>query len=419
MIRRLWPRGTTLAVVFVAWTLGLVLAADARAQLIVAIVNDDAITDRDVRQRLNLALFATGQRPGEEAAARLRPQVLRSLIDERLQLQEAERLGVTVAEEDIDAAIDRIAANNDTSREQLFASLERGGVDLAAFERQIHAQLAWRQVAQRQLLPRVVVSDVQIAQRLEEINAGRPEFRLAEIFLPIYEDGDEQRVLRDAARLREAIAGGADFAALARQFSAAPSAERGGELGWIPTASVPEQLQELIRELPDGGVSRPVRTRDGVYLFRRLGAREERASRLAISLMQLDIAGERVDGASIEDFATEARAASSSCDELGEVAGEVDGLTIQRLDDVPPDRLEGRLATVALTQPVGVLSEPLRTADGGTALVMVCGRDGGAGPEQRAEVEERLRGEALEQLATRYLRNLRRDAFIELRLEQG
>jgi peptidyl-prolyl cis-trans isomerase SurA len=66
-----------------------------------------------------------------------------------------------------------------------------------------------------------------------------------------------------------------------------------------------------------------------------------------------------------------------------------------------------------------VLSEPLRGADGDDTLVMVCGRAGGADAEQRAQVEERLRGEALERLARRYLRNLRRDAFIELRLEQG
>ena len=419
MTRRLRPRGAMLAAVFMALTLGLAVAAPAQAQRIVAIVNDDAVTDRDVRQRLNLALFATGQRPSEEAAARLRPQVLRSLIDERLQLQEAERLGITVAEADIDAALDRIAANNNASREQLLASIERADVDPGTFERQIRAQLAWRQVAQRRLLPRVVVSDVQIAQRLEEINAGQPEFRLAEIFLPIYDPADEQRVLRDAVRLREAIAGGAEFGALARQFSAAPSAERGGELGWIPASSVPEQLQQLIRQLPDGGVSRPVRTQDGAYLFRRLGVREADESRLAISLLRLEIAGDRVDGQSVASFAAEARAQSANCQELSEVARGVDGLAIERLDGVTPDQLAGRIATVALTQPLGVLSEPLRTAGGGTALVMVCGRDGGAGPEQRAQVEERLRAEALEQLATRYLRNLRRDAFIEMRLEQG
>lgn len=420
MSRRLWSRLTgPLAAAGVAVALAVVAAGEVRAQQIVAIVNDDVVTDRDVRQRLRLALLATGQQPSEEAAARLRPQVLRSLVDERLQLQEAERLDVTVAEADIDRALDRIAANNDAGRDQLTASLRRAGVDPATLRRQLRGQLAWRQVVQRQLMPRVVVSDVQIAQRLREINAGRPELRLAEIFLPVYDPAEERRVLQDALRLRDAIAGGADFAALARQFSAAPSAQRGGDLGWIPASSVPEELRQLIRGLTDGGVSRPVRTQDGFYLFRRLGVREESRSRLAISLMRLDIAGARVGGASVAGFAGEIRAQSSSCEQLGEVAGGVEGVTVERLDGVSPERLEGQVATVALTQAVGVLSEPLRTADGTTALVMVCGREGGAGPEQRARVEERLRGEALERLATRYLRNLRRDAFIEFRLEQG
>jgi peptidyl-prolyl cis-trans isomerase SurA len=420
MRRRLGPWGRELfAAVSVALLLLLGGVADAEAQRIVAIVNDDAVTDRDVRQRLRLALLATGQRPSEEAAARLRPQVLRSLVDERLQRQEAERLGVTVADGDIETALDRIAANNGVSRDRLLDSLQSAGVDPSTLTRQIRAQLGWRQVVQRQLLPRVVVSDVQVAQRLQEINAGRPEFRVAEIFLPVYDPADEQRVLRDAVRLREAVAGGADFSALAQQFSAAPSAERGGDLGWLAASSVPGELRQLIRQLPDGGVSRPVRTQDGVYLFRRLGFREESESRLAISLLRLDVAGERVGGEPVASFAAEARARSSSCDELGAFARDVDGLTTERLDGVPPDRLEGRVATVALTQPEGVLSEPLRTAGGATALVMVCGREGGAGPEQRAQVEERLRGEALERLSTRYLRNLRRDAFIELRLEQG
>ena len=420
MPRRLWPRASlSVAALLAALVFALGTPPSAQAQRIVAIVNEDVVTERDVEQRSRFALFASGQRPSAAAAASLRPQVLRSLIDERLQLQEAERMGVSVAEADVDAAIDRIAASNGTSREQLLNSLARAEVDVATFRRQLRAQLAWREVVRRRFLPRVVVSDVEIAQRLEEANAGRPELRIAELFLPIYDPADERRVLQDAVRLREAISGGADFGALARQFSASPSADQGGDLGWIPTASVPEQLQELIRQLPDGGVTRPVRTREGVFIFRRLGVRDETASRLAISLLRLDVAGPRVDGADVATFAAEARARSSDCDELSAVAAGIDGVDVERLDAVPPERLDGRIATVALTQPVGVLSEPLRGPDGTTALVMVCTREGGAGPEQRDEIEERLRSEALERLATRHLRNLRRDAFIERRLEQG
>ncbi len=402
-----------------ALALGLLAGAPAEAQRIIAVVNDDVVTDRDVRQRVRLALLATGQRPDEGTVARLRPQVLRTLVDERLQLQEAERFGIAVEDAEVEAALDRIAANNDIPRERLMRSLEQAGVSPATLRRQVRAELAWRRVVQRRLVPRVVVSDVQIAQRLKEINAGEPQFRLAEIFLPIYDAADEQRVVQDALELRQSLDDGADFAALARQFSAAPSAERGGDRGWLAAGSIPEELRGLVRQLPDGGVTRPLRTREGVYLFRRLGVRDSAVSELGVSLLRLEVAGDRVDGTGVAAFATETRAESASCGELRGAVGGVDGLRIEQLDGVAPDQLEGRIATLALTLPVGVLSEPLPTADGGNALIMVCERTGGAGPEQRAQVEEQLRGEALERLANRYLRNLRRDAFIELRLGQG
>jgi len=403
-------------------TLALVLslvAGGSGAQEIAAVVNEDVVTDRDLRQRVRLALVATGQRPTEEAAARLRPQVLRALVDERLQLQEAGRLNIEVAEADVDGALDRIAAANNMPRQQLMSSLEGAGIDTATIRDQIRGQLAWRRVVQRQLLPRVIVSDVQVAQRLKEVNTGEPEFRLAEIFLPIYDPTEEQRVLQDALRLRESLQGGADFDALARQFSTAPSAERGGDLGWLAAASLPDELRQLVADLPDGGVSQPIRTQDGVYLFRRLGARAGGA-RLEVSMVRLDVTDpSEFDGDDLQQFAARTRAQTSDCAGLQAATAEIDGLAVREMEAIQPTELEGRLATVALTAEAGVLSEPLRTTDGTTSLVMVCERAGGANAEQRAQVEERLRGEALDRLATRYLRNLRRDAFIEIRLGQG
>lgn len=418
MTGRRRPRGARPFLVTLVMALALGVAASAaHAQRIVAVVNDDVVTDRDVRQRVRLALFATGQRPSDEAAAGLRPQVLRTLVDERLQMQEAERLDITVPEADIDDALDRIARNNDARRSDLEGALERAGIDPRTLRGQLRAQLAWGRVVRRELLPRVVVSDVQVAQRLQETNAGEPAYRLAEIFLPIYDAADEQRVLQDAMRLRQALGEGAEFAALARQFSAAPSAERGGDLGWLPAGSVPEELSRLVRQLPDGGVTRPVRTQEGVYLFRRLGVRSAGQSNLAISLALVEVGAGVSRG--VDTLAADLRTRASDCGALREIVAGMDGLTYRRRDDVAPGDLEGRVVTVALTQPVGVLSEPLRGADGDDTLVMVCARAGGADAEQRAQVEERLRGEALERLARRYLRNLRRDAFIELRLEQG
>ncbi|TVQ35126.1 MAG: peptidylprolyl isomerase [Geminicoccaceae bacterium] len=317
-MRLRWPRTPfRLLLVLAAWL--AVAPLPAAAQAIVAVVNDDVVTDLQVEQRVLLALFASNQRPTAEAAERLWQPVLRTLIDERLQVQEARRLGIEVTSADIDAAVRDVAQRNNVSVEVMLADLARGGVKEETFRDQLRAQLAWVQVARRQLLRRAIVTDVQIDQTLERLTAGGAQYRLAEVFLPIDSEANAPRVLQDAERLREAVRRGADFAGLAQQFSASPSAERGGDLGWIPAENLPPELLNIIAGLADGEVSAPLRTPDGVYLFRRLSQRT---------------AGERIE----------------------------------------------------------------------------------ADAAMREQVVQRLREDAMERLAARYLRNLRQEAFIDLRL---
>ena len=307
------------------WVLALVVALGAlaspstlHAQAIVAVVNDAVVTDLEVAERLRLALALVGQSPTAANAEQWRPQVLRTLVDERLQVQEARRLGIVVSEEQVDAALGEVASRNGRSADALLEQFRSVGVHGATLRRQLEAQIAWIEVVRRQLAPRAVISDAQVEQPIDRIAQGEREVRLGELFLPIYAPDQEPRVLQDAQRLRQSIQAGADFAGLAQQFSAAPSADRGGDLGWVPISRLPEDLAALIAGLPDGGVSQPIRSPEGVYLFRRLGLRGG-----------------------------------------GEV-GVVDDAT-------------------------------------------------------REQVERRLRQEAIDRLAARYLRNLRQDAFIELR----
>ncbi len=264
-----------MAALFTLLGAGLLAApgTPALAQNIVAVVNDGIVTDLQVDQRVRMALFASNQTYNAEAAERLRQPMLQTLIDERLQVQEARRLGIEISPAELEDALDDVARRNQVSRDQLRADLARAGVEERTLRDQLEAQLAWIQVSRRQLLRRVVVSDVQVDRTLDRIVAGERQYRLAEIFLPIYSPADEQRVLQDAERLGEATRRGADFAGIAEQFSASPSAARGGELGWIPVSSLPPELAGLVAQLADGEVSPPIRTPEGVYLFRRLGQR--------------------------------------------------------------------------------------------------------------------------------------------------
>ncbi len=408
--RNILPALALLAVAVLSWGPG----GRALAQSIVAVVNDGVVTDSDLEQRLRLALLFSGQPMTEANAARLRPQMIRALIDEQLQLQEARRLDITVDEAEVDGQITRVAESANLSVDRLLDILRQAGVREETLRRQIRSQFAWVFSVRQQLGPRVVVSDVQVAQRLRQAGSGETEYRLAEIFLPVYQEAQIQEVIRDAQRLRDAALSGADFGALAREFSTAPSAAREGDLGWLAAGALPAEVRNIVATLPDGGVSQPVRAQQGVYLFRRVAQRSGGGA-LRVSLLRVEATA---DDADLEDFAAAARAEAASCAELEGLTAETAGLRARSQSDIDVQSLDEPLATAALVQPIGVVSEPLRTAEGTTAVVMVCSRSG-ASAEDREAVIERLRSEQLERLASRYLRNLRQEAFIDVRTAQG
>jgi peptidyl-prolyl cis-trans isomerase SurA len=245
-------------------------SAQTGAQRIAAVVNDDVVTSQELLDRLALAVATSGLPDDQATRQRLAPQVLRGFIDEKLQLQEAERLGLEVTEAEIDTALDTIAGRNNTDRATLSRFLESRGINLRTLREQLRAQIAWIKVVGQEVRPRVVVpqEQVEFALRRAEAAPAAGEVLLSEILLPVYDRGQEAAVAGQAADLVRALRGGADFAALARQVSAGASAENGGDLGWVSTAALAPELRERIAALPAGAVSDPVVRPDGVQIFR-------------------------------------------------------------------------------------------------------------------------------------------------------
>lgn len=264
------------------------LAAEALAQAaplrIAAVVNDDVVTVQDLADRLDLALATSGLPNQPETRRSLAPQVLRGVIDEKLQLQEAERLGLEVSEADIDQAMDTIAKRNNTTRADLVRYLTENNIKPATLRSQLRAQIAWIKVIAREVRPKIVVTQEQIELALKRASgttAGDTELLLSEILLPVYDRNQEAAVLDDARRLVGTIRGGGDFAALARQVSVAASAESGGDLGWVRAAAILPDLRDKVLALQPGQVSDPVPSPAGVHIFQ-LRDRRSRAADAAV-----------------------------------------------------------------------------------------------------------------------------------------
>ena len=199
---------------------------------VVAIVNDSVISDYDLRQRV--ALFAStagGRMPNASEMKDIRDQVLKQLETERLELMEAQKNKISVSADEVDKAIDNIIKENNLSTDQLNGMLARNGVAMATLRSQIAAQIAWSKTVEDQYGDQVKVSPANIDAEMARISAGaeKPHFAVSEIFLSVDTPEQDDKVKADAANLEEQLKQGAQFAAVARQFSQTPTAAQGGD----------------------------------------------------------------------------------------------------------------------------------------------------------------------------------------------
>jgi peptidyl-prolyl cis-trans isomerase SurA len=350
---------------------------------------------------------------------------LRSLIEETLQLQEAERLGITVEDAEIQQALANIAERNRMTVETMQRFFEQNGIDLATLLEQVRAQIAWVKVVNRQIVPRVTVTVDQLEMAVEDArrNEGEPEYLLSEIVLPVDSPAQAQTVAQDTARLVQTVREGASFASLAAQVSAAASAERGGDVGWVRSSAVPEELRNTLEGMRENEISDPIPSPVGYYIF---WLRDRRLNQTAVDS---SIAGIEVDLAQLllpfdgqDDIdavrmrAAELRDDLADCAALADAAAELDApesgrLGWLQLGDLPPE-----LRQAVSSLPVNQVSAPVQ-GPSGIHLLMVCDRrEPEAATPQREQIAERLQRERVERLARRYLRDLRKEAFVEVRL---
>ncbi len=404
-----WKQVSALAVIAGTLCLSAPVAAQ-NAEGVAAIVNDHVISTYDVRQRANLLLASARMQATPEIQQRARAQALRDLIDERLQVEEAGRFEITVTPDQVERRLEDIARQNSATLDQFTSSLAQAGVSLASLRGQIEADIAWQRLISGRYGSRVRISEQEITETQQRIaaNATRPQYQLSEIFLPAENEQEFEEMMQGGMRLLEQMQRGAPFPAVARQFSAAPSAAAGGDLGWIAAPELAPELQPIAERLERGQVSMPVRTQNGVYIIamrdRRAGA--DAGATSLVSLRQITVLAAR------ESALQRLQRRIEGCGNLDELAASVDGASVVDLgqtqeSDLSP-AIRERINGVATGR-----ASPVQTQGEQASTVVVCTREtGGGGIPSREEIEMRLREQELSMLSDRYLRNLRSEATI-------
>lgn len=396
------------------------------SEAVIAVVNDDIISSYDLMQRMRLILVTSGVQPTQENLPQLQREALRSLVDERLQLQEIRRvekeqeIEIVPTKEEVDAEIDDIAKGNNMSGAQLLAALASQGVGDETLRAQLRAEISWQRWIQGRYGSRLRIGEDQVAAARERLvqAAAKPQYQIGEIFVDAARVGGMDQAMQGANQLVQQLQQGAPFPAVARQFSSAPTAAAGGDAGWISTGEMPPEVDAALEQLRPGQLSRPIPVKDGVYI---IYLREKRsgATTTLINLKQaaVPLAG---DASEAEVAAARAKLEAlrpqvTSCDNLESAAANVEGVVAGDLGEAEVQDLAPAFREAAEGLQVGQLSAPIRTP-AGLHLVAVCGRrQSGSQIPSPEQIENRLFGQQLAMISKRYLRDLRNSATIETR----
>ncbi len=402
---------------FSTWTAVLALAlgfgypAAAQNQFAPAItVNERVITQYELTQRIRL-LEVFGTRGDIAQAAR------DALIADRLKQQETDRVGLSVPPEAITAALDEFAGRADMDLAQFNTMLAENGVDAVTLRDFVSIGVTWREYVRARFNREVTVTDADVARAQGQIGRATSEMEvlLNEIIIAAPPEMAER-----AAQAADQIAqmrSFADFEAAARQVSALPSRDQGGQLDWLPIANYPPQLQSLILDLDTGEVTEPIMIPNGIALFQMRGKREARrpaAPPASIDYAAYYIAGGRSDAAL--RIARDVANNVDTCDDLYGVARNQPAEVLDRRA-LPPAEIAQDIALELARLDPNEVSTNL-TRDNGQTLVflMLCQRNAAGAAEADPEaLRNQIRGQRLTTLADALVEDLRAQAVIVAR----
>jgi peptidyl-prolyl cis-trans isomerase SurA len=391
---------------------------------IAAVVNDDVISVADLSSRIRMVLLSTSIPDTLDARKRLATQVLRQLIDEKLQIQEAKRHNITATEAEIKKAIASIEQQNNMHAGQLDEVLKANGIDHSALTQQVTASIMWAKIIRQLAADTDPVGDAEVDDALKRLkqNDNEPRSRVAEIFLAVDNPKQDAEELALAQRLIDQMKQGARFSAMAQQFSQSATASVGGDLGWIQPDAMSPPLAKVVASMRPGELSTPIRTPAGYYILlvldRRNGSTVS-ADDTVLHIVQVVFplpaqASEEARRAALAEAAA-ARTGAKSCADMLKI-GREKAPQLSSEGDLRASQISPTMRGVVLGLGVGQPSEPIMQKNG-VGVIMVCKKtDPKPTVTTRDDMFQTLMRERLDTLARRYMRDLRRSAYVDVRV---
>jgi peptidyl-prolyl cis-trans isomerase SurA len=404
---------------------------------VVATVNDETISDYELRQRvaLYLALNGVKQQLTPEQRTRIRSQILEVLESEKLQLQEAVKKKITVSPVEVDKRIDAMMREYHFTMPQLRQNLAEAGASEDALRSQITASIAWQKTVQDQYGDDVNITPAMVNAELQRYAEGadKPHYHVMEIFLPVDSPDQDDKVKKDAEDVERQLHQGANFQMVARQFSQHPTAATGGDMGWVNSGQLAPELDAALAKMEVGTISEPIRSTGGWYVLALRERQEPMGTKIAqvptgptsptgtLPLARLLFpTGPRPAKAELEQImnvANQIQQHYAGCSQLDELHNKMTGTVYMDLGDAKLSDLSPQIQAAMKNTKPGEAAPPFLD-EAGVELIGRCDKRVEVKTAYvmptRQQVEDQLFQNQIATLARRYLSDLKRDANIQV-----
>jgi peptidyl-prolyl cis-trans isomerase SurA len=391
---------------------------------IVAKVNGHPITNYDLSQRVNFLAAVTKIKLNDGNRQRIEADALQMLIDEKLKLAAAQEIDANIAERSLAMARKLVDSSFQQNGKNGFEVLRELQLDTASIEQKFVTDLAWASFVQAKFGNRLGDVDAKIDAELARIfeSATKPQIQISELVLLPEPNRPLQETLRLANQIIVAVDQGANFNAIAQQYSVAGSAQNGGRIGWLSTNRLPQNVTNALAEIDVGSVTRPLQVDGAILLFQKNGERKNGQAdpsqdRIWLTRALLPLPAGAANADRLEAAARLERdtADISNCPDLLKLHDSYGSNVQGPLDNIIIGNLSPQMLNLVKELKPGITSAPLSFGEG-VAVFMLCKREKAKiDLPSRKDVERVIVEKLFGSLGERYLLRLRRAAAIERR----
>ena len=392
---------------------------------IAAIVNDKVISILDLNKRLHLITVLSPAQIKGEIDKQLARQILNQLIDEELEKQEIERLKIKIGENELSNAKRLMEQRFKLKLNTLDEFIKERKIDKNDVISQIKISLGWTKVIQRKYRNYLKITDEEIDEVINKLieNIGKTQYRISEIFLPIDEENNESDTRHLISKLYESIKADGNFRKIARDFSATASAANSGQAGWVVKGQLLRELDVPMRKLKKGAITPPIQTVSGFHIIKLEDKRVfEKFNTMSIKVNLIQTLIPILQTDNYKNYSQQVRqinrdiASVNTCEEMIKLSKTNKSFLTNSLGNFFVQELSPYLKSIAISSKLGIPNKPQKLKDQ-ISIITVCRRtQPKSNIPTRISVERKLQGKKIETMARKYLRDLRRNAFVENRL---